>query len=104
MIRNFFSNPNITGRLMIVLLFVGGIVYAGAFDGFVVETEASNCCGGADAEHFSSSSSCNDAENNVTCQKRGNGGAPKYCKLSDGTQCAHKCSNAKKCNINGCNG
>ena len=61
MIRNFFSTPNIIGRLMIVLLFAGGVVFAGAFDGFVVETEATSCCGGeTDVEHFSSSSCCND--------------------------------------------
>ena len=40
---------------MIGLLFVGGVVYAGAFDGFVVETEASSCCGGGtDVSFFSS--------------------------------------------------
>ena len=59
MIRNFFSTPNIIGRLFIVLLFAGGVVFAGAYDGFVVETQASSCCGGAtDAEHYSSSSCC----------------------------------------------
>jgi len=47
MVRNFFVTPNIIGRLFIVLLFAGGVVFAGAFDGFVVETEASSsCCGG----------------------------------------------------------
>ena len=61
MIRNFFSTPNIIGRLMIALLFVGGVVYAGAFDGFVVETEASSCCGGGtDAALFSSSDCCDE--------------------------------------------
>ena len=59
MIRNFFSTPNIIGKLMIALLFVGGVVFAGAFDGFVVETEASSCCGGeTDAFLYSSSSCC----------------------------------------------
>ena len=60
MIRNFFSTPNIIGRLMIVLLFVGGVVYAGAFDGFVVETKASSCCGGETDASLFSSSNCND--------------------------------------------
>lgn len=56
MIRNFFSTPNVIGRLVIVLLFAGGVVFAGAFDGFVVETQASSCCGGStDASIFSSS-------------------------------------------------
>ena len=58
MIRNFLSTPNILGRLMIVLLFAGGVVFAGAFDGFVVETQASSCCGGMDDAIFSSSSCC----------------------------------------------
>ena len=61
MIRNFFATPNIIGRLFIVLLFAGGIVYAGAFDGFVVETEASSCCGGTSIDIFSSSSN-NDGD------------------------------------------
>ena len=63
MIRNFFSTPNVIGRLMIVLLFAGGVVFAGAFDGFVVETEASSCCGGGtDAALFSSSECCDEEE------------------------------------------
>ena len=44
MIRNFFATPTVVGKLMIALLFVSGAVFAGAFDGFVVETEASCCC------------------------------------------------------------
>ena len=65
MIRTFFSTPNILGRLMIVLLFAGGVVFAGAFDGFVVETEASSCCGGGmDDAIFSSSSSCDEEKCN----------------------------------------
>ena len=69
MIRNFFSAPNVIGKLMIALLFVGGVVFAGAFNGFVVEIEASSCCGagcGADADFFSSSSCCN-CEEGTTC-------------------------------------
>ena len=63
MTRNFFSTPNVMGRLMIVLLFAGGVVFAGAFDGFVVETEASSCCGGGtDAALFSSSECCDEDE------------------------------------------
>ena len=68
MIRNFFATPNVIGRLMIVLLFVGGVVFAGAFDGFVVETEASSCCGGGtDAAIFSSSECCDDDPDDATC-------------------------------------
>ena len=59
MIRNFFSTPNVIGRLMIIMFFVGGVVFAGAFDGFIVETEASSCCGGGmDTAIFSSSECC----------------------------------------------
>ena len=79
MIRNFFSTPNVVGKLMIALLFVGGVVFAGAFDGFVVEIEASGCCGGGeieasgccgggtDASIFSSSECC--AEECSTCTR-----------------------------------
>ena len=42
MLKNFLNQPNVIGRLMIALLFVGGVVYAGAFDGFVVETQAAS--------------------------------------------------------------
>ena len=64
MIRTFFSPPNnIIGRLFIVLLFAGGVVFAGAFDGFVVETQASSCCGGGtDGFIFSSSECCDEDE------------------------------------------
>lgn len=59
MLRNFFSTPNLLGRLFVILLFAGGLVFAGAFNGFVVETEAACCCGdGADAAISSSSESC----------------------------------------------
>lgn len=68
MIRNFLSTPNIIGKLMIALLFVGGAVYAGAFDGFVVETEASSCCGGGtDAAIFSSSECCDEEPEPCDC-------------------------------------
>ncbi len=40
MLRNFFSTPNLLGRLLVILLFAGGLVFAGAFNGFVVETDA----------------------------------------------------------------
>ena len=106
MIRNFFATPNIIGKLMIALLFVGGVVYAGAFDGFIVETEASCCCGGeTDAVLFSSSSCCqpNCSPNPPT--KTGG----KKCDVTpaDGGKtykCSYKCGSNNKCNINGCNG
>lgn len=67
MIRNFFATPNIIGRLMIILLFAGGIVYAGVFDGFVVETEASSCCGGGTDTFIFSSSECCDEPDPCDC-------------------------------------
>ena len=63
MIRNFFAIPNVIGRLMIIMFFVGGVAFAGAFDGFVVETEASSCCcRGTDNAIFSSSEYCDEAD------------------------------------------
>ena len=59
MLKNFFNQPNALGRFVIVLLLAGGIVFAGAFNGFVVQTQASSCCGGGtDASLTSSSCSC----------------------------------------------
>lgn len=77
MVRNFFSTPNVFGRLLIILLFAGGVVFAGAFDGFVVETEASSCCGGGMDDAIFSSSGNN-----------GGGGGGKKCGcLGDTTDC-----------------
>ncbi|MYB92411.1 hypothetical protein F4054_07660 [Candidatus Poribacteria bacterium] len=106
MIRNFFATPTVVGKLMIALLFVSGAVFAGAFDGFVVETEASCCCdGGTDAEHFSSSSCCGK----VTCSPVGkSGNKSNYCttytdgKQDDKSQCPGKCSDGNKCGWKGC--
>ena len=109
MIRNFFSTPNIIGRLMIALLFIGGVVYAGAFDGFVVETEASCCCGGETDTVLLSSSSCCDT---VTCSPvgRSGGGPAKHCttytngKQDNTSKCPGKCSDGNKCGWKGCHG
>ncbi len=48
MLKNFLNRRVTLGRLIVVLLFAGGLVFAGTFDGFVVKTEAekSSCCGG----------------------------------------------------------
>ena len=105
MIRNFFSTPNIIGKLMIALLFVGGVFYAGAFDGFVVETQASSCCGGeTDVEHFSSSSCCG-----TTCSPVGKSGKKSnHCKTTTNgkqdknSKCPGKCSDGNKCGWKGC--
>ena len=103
MIRNFFSTPNVLGRLMIVLLFAGGVVFAGAFDGFVVETEASCSCGG-EAAVTTGGGFVNDdasgANSGKYCNKRGknHNGVPQYCELvnSDGN-CGSKCITTNKC-------
>ena len=58
MLKNFFDQPNALGRFVIVLLLAGGVVFAGAFDGFVVQTQASSCCS-SDAGDFTVSSNCN---------------------------------------------
>ena len=84
MIRNFFATPNVIGRLMIVLLFVGGVVFAGAFDGFVVETEASSCCGGGmDDAIFSSSGNNGGGGNKCDCL-----GETKSCSCGNNPTCA----------------
>ena len=49
MLINFLSQPKAIGRLIAVLLFAGGLVFAGTFGRFVVKTQAKSCCdGGAD--------------------------------------------------------
>ncbi len=105
MIRNFFATPNIIGKLMIALLFVGGVVYAGAFDGFIVETEASCCCGGeTDITLYSSSSCCAEYK----CNRKSSGSDSKYCSTFNGThtrKCTHDCSGPGDrglCGISGC--
>ena len=86
MLKNFLNQPNIIGRLMIVLLFVGGVVYAGAFSGFVVETEASSCCGGGMDDAIFSSSSCCDEEKCSECSC-GIAGCSGCADISCGTGC-----------------
>ena len=48
MLKNLLNRRVTLGRLIVVLLFAGGLVFAGTFDGFVVKTEAekNSCCGG----------------------------------------------------------
>ena len=64
MLKNFFNQPNALGRLVIVLLLAGGVVFAGAFNGFVVQTQASSCCGSG-TDVFSSSE--NNEEDGCSC-------------------------------------
>ena len=51
MLRNFFTQPNALRRLVLVLLLAGGVVFAGAFNRFVVQTQASNCCSSGTCVH-----------------------------------------------------
>lgn len=92
MLRNFFSPPNVIGRLLIVLLFVGGLVFAGAFNGFVAQTDAKSCCGGADAVNSSGS--------NNACNCIGNGCGDTSCSgCSTATSCKTGCcTTADACN------
>lgn len=98
MIRNFFSTPNVIGRLMIVLLFVGGVFYAGAFDGFVVETKASGCCGGGTDIAFALDSSygIGDVPSPVTsCSLCNSGSCPgQGC---PGSSCSNGCGAKMVC-------
>ena len=90
---------------MIALLFVGSVVYAGAFGGFIVETQASCCCGGEmDITLYSSSSCCAE----YTCSRKSPGSDSKYCSTSNGThtkKCTNDCSgpgDRGACGISGC--
>ena len=105
MIRNFFSTPNVLGRLMIVLLLAGGLVFAGAFNGFVVESQASGCCGsGTDTITASDSGSHEDAPGPAAitqCTRAGKNNG--NCKLSGNKgDCNKACVSKKLCNYNGC--
>ena len=44
MLKSFFSCPNVLLRLLVVLVFAGGLVFAGTFDGFVPKIQAESCC------------------------------------------------------------
>ena len=106
MLRNFFSTPNILGRLLIVLIFVGGVVFAGAFNGFVVETDAKSCCGGGSDASVLSGDATEVSE--YKCIRKSSGSNQKYCKTSNGTntkKCSHDCSgpgDRGNCKIQGC--
>ena len=50
MLKNVLNQQISFGRISLILLFVGGLVFAGTYNGFVVETEAqTSCCGSTDA-------------------------------------------------------
>lgn len=119
MIRNFFSTPNVIGRLMLILLFASGAVFAGAFNGFVVEIEASSCCGGEidacgggmdDAIFSSSGNNCDCLEGTKTCACGNNptcGGVTTTdycgtCKCLSSCCTEKQCKNDPKCNSEYC--
>ncbi len=47
MLKSFLSRPNVFVRLLVVLIFAGGLVFAGTYDGFFPKTQAES--GGTDA-------------------------------------------------------
>lgn len=57
MLKSFFSRPSILVRLLVVLVFAGGLVFAATYDGFSPKTQAESlktesescCCSGTDA-------------------------------------------------------
>ena len=50
MLKNVLNRQINLGRISLILLFAAGLVFAGTYNGFVVETEAqTSCCGSTDA-------------------------------------------------------
>ena len=49
MLKSFLSRPNLF-RLLVVLIFAGGLVFAATYDGFSPKTQAESCCSGTDTE------------------------------------------------------
>ena len=50
MLKNVLNRQINLGRISLILLFAAGLVFAGTYNGFVVETEAqTSCCGITDA-------------------------------------------------------
>ena len=111
MMKGIFTGKDVVGRFITVLLIASGFIFAIAFNGFVVQTEAKSCCGGGiDFPIFTSGSNnddcaCNaggcDASNCDNC-------TPKKC--PDNATCnedengaAIDCGCDAKCNSNACN-
>ena len=103
MLKNFFNQPNALGRLVIVLLLAGGVVFAGAFNGFVVQTQASSCCG-SDAGALIVSSNCNCVGTGCgecSCDRNTKPACPDNasCKGTDECSCDDRiCGTSSKCN------
>ena len=51
MLKSFLSHSNVLFRLLVVLVFAGGLVFAATYDGFSpkIQAENSSCCRGANA-------------------------------------------------------
>ena len=105
MLKNFFNQPNALGRFVIVLLLAGGVVFAGAFDGFVVQTQAKSCCSG-DGPIFVASSGCNctgtscgSCNSDGACGSKKPGCPDNTCYGTDPCGCDGEiCGNSSKCN------
>ena len=68
MLKSFFSCPNVLLRLLVVLVFAGGLVFAATYDGFVVKAEAESCtCSGMDTASANKSIEQPEAEANGGC-------------------------------------
>ena len=49
MIHVFYKNRNTIGQFMVALIFLGTFGFLFTFDGFVLDSQASGCCGGGEA-------------------------------------------------------
>ena len=98
--KNFFNTKSIVGRVLIVLLLAGGLVFAGAFavNIFVpTPTDAASCCGGVEQGTTSDDTSSEASEAKSCCAvKAGTAGT------ASGCGCGH--SNCPTSTCSGCQG
>lgn len=70
MLKNVLNQQINLGRISLILLFAGGLVFAGTYNGFVVETEAqASCCGSP--ETTTAQASCCGSMDTTTAQESG---------------------------------
>lgn len=86
---------------MIVLLIGGGFVFASAFDGFVVRTEAKGCCGGGTEATFFSSDN-NEESDPCDCLGQGDECSTSTCSdnsvdCEQATECHPNCDDCNSC-------
>ncbi|MCE2413158.1 hypothetical protein J4G07_04070 [Candidatus Poribacteria bacterium] len=98
--KAFFNTKSIVGRVLIVSLLAGGLVFAGAFavNIFVpTPTEASDCCGGSESELATDGVSsklegcCGSAKGNLTVTSE-----PCNC-MGNSTCSTSTCSSSSSC-------